>query len=742
MTDTVGRIKELLFDAETRELAELSQRIDRIGAAGDELHRRLEALLERTGTKERLESSVAEVLDGALRKAEVERHNEMASAVAPLVVRTVKTEIGNSKDELVEALYPMTGRMVKAYIASAMKDLANDINRRLESNPLMLRLKSIATGKSMAELAMAETQRLVVEELYLIRRGTGELVARWPEAGPERDSGRDHVMSGVLTAINEFSSEALGDEASGLRQIDLGERQIYLRASPVYLLAAKCSGTAAQPVEAVIDEAFLSAIERINDLPGGIDPADAASKSRLLPSLSDDVGRRLEAKHEELGGDVRAFTPLKLVAWIIGLPLLAWLAWTLYAHYRTEHVRSIATAELTSYAELKGYPVKLSVESMGLSLSVGGLAPSARAREGIIARLRTALPGVEIADQMAVLPSGLAEVEPLIAGVRGEVQGLAPEVSRVAGDVKGLEPEVDKMRGAIAGLEPRIDDIRNTVAGLSVSARLRAVERALRKLEQAQALELQLEGLIEGGPARATVLGARKTLSDAVGILLPFRSRGRALAATAKEWGALIELSGRISTTSGELSGLLLKAPPAAVALPSGKETGTSSVDDDAETLADEAERLGTILVAAVQALAVKKSLPQPVIAEREPSVRERLEAWTRANAVFFANDTEYRDPARTEETLAALARLLGESTLIVRIVGYTDDKGAQSSNSSLSLARAQKVVGDLTSLGVPASRLVAVGRLDGLDISSITGETSPNRRAEFEVGFEGELAP
>ncbi len=114
------------------------------------------------------------------------RHAELASAVAPLIVKTIKTEIRNSQDELVEAIYPATGRIVQAYLTSALRDLANDINRRFELNPVMLRLRSLITGKSVAELAIAATQRLRLEEVYLIRRGSGELMARWPEVRKSR----------------------------------------------------------------------------------------------------------------------------------------------------------------------------------------------------------------------------------------------------------------------------------------------------------------------------------------------------------------------------------------------------------------------------------------------------------------------------------------------------------------------------------------------------------------------------
>ena len=262
MSQSVDRLKELLFDDEAQALHELARKVESIAdidARGrEELKQRLEEVFARAGTHERLTASVAEILDEALRRAEVSQHADLSRAIAPLVVTTIKSELRNSQDEMVEALYPITGRLVKSYVASAMKDLSDQMNRRLEQNALMLRLQSLTTGRSVGELALAGTQDFEIRELYLIRRGSGELVAHWPDAPM---SGREQTMSGVLAAINEFANEAFAADQSSLRHIDLGGEDVYLRGSPVYLLAARCSGTAPQSVEQVIDDTFLTAVE-------------------------------------------------------------------------------------------------------------------------------------------------------------------------------------------------------------------------------------------------------------------------------------------------------------------------------------------------------------------------------------------------------------------------------------------------------------------------------------------------
>ncbi|MEQ1717659.1 MAG: hypothetical protein ABL907_17055, partial [Hyphomicrobium sp.] len=162
MSQSVARLKELLFDSEAQALADLSRRLEQISDTDSrgraDLKMRLDQVMELAGSTEHFTASVADVIDDALRRAEVHKHSQLSISIAPLVVTTIKAELKNSQDEMVEALYPITGRLVKSYVASAIKDLTEEMNRRLEQNPLMLRLQSLTTGRSVGELALAGTQ--------------------------------------------------------------------------------------------------------------------------------------------------------------------------------------------------------------------------------------------------------------------------------------------------------------------------------------------------------------------------------------------------------------------------------------------------------------------------------------------------------------------------------------------------------------------------------------------------------
>lgn len=589
MAHDVTRLKELLFESESRTLSDLGRRMD--------------AVFERAGSQERFAASVAEVLDDALRQAEIDHHAELAQAIAPLIVKTIKTEIHSSQDELAEALYPAMGRMVRSYVVSAFRDLTDEINRRLEANRFMLRVRSLLTGRPIAELALAAGRRQKVEEIYLIRRGSGELVSHWPQSKSEDDGAgmREHTRSGILAAINDVTTEAFVAEDAALRRIDLGSTHVYLRASPAHLLAVKCTGTAPPTMEQAIDEEFIAAIERLRAHTNGV---AAESAQSLLTGLASRLDAAFAEQHARRVRQHSGVSPAAVLLWGLMLLLAAWAAWGAYTSYLTAQTRNIAETVIDGDPALRGYPVRVDVGAHGRQLALLGLVPTPAAATATVERLRSALPGAQVADRTSALPGGL-----------------------------------DEARAHIERLQASLDRL---TAGTAETQRIAALD-AEQKRKDIDGLRAELERV--GG-----------------------------------------EIARRHTDTLASL-----------------------------DALRADLARLGEI------------------------TPRQRLEQWARTHAIFFDKDSDYRDAKVSAAALDELADLIKQSDALVRVVGHTDEKGGQVRNAPLSLARARKVAGELTARGVPAARLVAVGRNDVANLSPVTGDASPNRRVEFEIAFEGE---
>jgi outer membrane protein OmpA-like peptidoglycan-associated protein len=718
----VSRLKELLFDSEREQLAYLQTRIellatteperrrelaeslsrDHLRALSDtetgikrELGHRLDELFEKVGDDDRMRVSVTAIIDGVLRDAEVQKHEKMSRAIAPLVVKTIKTELHNSRDELVEVLYPMTGRMVISFVNSEIKRLKDQINqdieRRITSNPLMLIFKGKAAGRSAADIALADSQRLRVEELYLIRRGSGELAQRWPEpaGGTGALSNSDIHMSGVITAVNEFASHALKDDGN-LRGFELDDCHIYLRASPAYLLAAKCRGVPPAGIEAKLDEEFVNVIERNRQIMDSVDaPTPQNVNQRLLAPLAEALSASVSKFEAPTAAADRAgFNALKIMGWLIASPIIAYVGWTAWTAFATEHTRSAAATIISEAPDMVGYPTTLEVSPRGYVVTVSGLVPTAAVKSELEARLTRELGGSEVRSRLAVLPT----------------VDQTPQIAAVRRDLTTLEVELNQ----------RV--VR------------RSVDRATKRLIEAEPDLARLEQLLTDEPNRAKVRTTARELKQAASQLTTARTNLETVIPTVTaQLTASADLLSALQQGPGSGPGPVQPALPAA-------DLATA-----ADNLAAAAERLAAVTLAVTQSAHIK---PVVVVPPPAPTARERLATWVRENALFFSNGNDYRDTDAARKALDALAQQIIDANVFVRIVGFTDDSGGVQRNTLIAQARADKVSAALVERGVPAALINAVGRGNVADISTTSGPLSPNRRVEFHLGFNGEVAP
>jgi outer membrane protein OmpA-like peptidoglycan-associated protein len=603
--DSVIRLKELLFDKESRELHVLTQRLEEIAT--------------RAGTDARFRSSVAATLEGALRDVEVANHRQVSDALAPLVVRTVRTEVEASSDALPGKLYPHIGSMVRDYVRSAIRDLMEDINQRLEDgltkNRLSLRLRSWTTGRSMAELALADTGRFEVDELHLIRRGSGELLAHWSRSAPEgaQPDGKDALFGGMLTAMTAFIEEVYEADKAGLRTIDFGGHTIYLRGSPMHLLAAKCRGHAGAGLQTLLDEEFLRTLEA--DV---TTPDLAALAARLEAGIAERQERMREQQRRS------GMRPLRFLLWLLALALATFFGWQGYVTYKTDTLQAAVDRVIAGTPALKGYPTRAEVARGGTRIDVSGLAPSGDIRTDLLKRLHDIAPAAVVTERISIVPGA-------------ESADLANDAVRT--------------RERIAGLEARLDAIVATLGGITKS----------------------MDGM-----------------------------------------NASLDTMARSATIASELQDIRKEISGLTTSL--GSTAKSATVDTEFQALRRE-----------IAALAPK------------PNPRGDLERWLQTHAIFFADDTTYSVPARTDAALDALASLMRRTDVVVRIIGYTDERGSTDRNLPLALARADRVAADLVRRGIDASRLRTVGRTALLDISQRSGTSSPNRRVAFEPIFDGE---
>ncbi len=725
----VTLLKELLFDRERRRLDDLSRRVEDEHSATSARHKslsdRLDLVFERAGTEESLLQSVAVIIDGALREAEIARHEPLSRAIAPLIVHTIKVQLRESQDEMVDALYPITGRLVKSYVQAEINKRMIEINARLgggRPSAAMLE-KSDATGVSLGDLALADANKLEIQEVFLVRRGSGDLIAHWekpepastaPAAGRQGGSNRDVLISGYISGIMTFSEEAFGAAPGSFRTLELenGDR-IFVRGSAAHLLAVRSRGSAGGGVEQMIDEVFLDTLERYQNIltgdaarrrradgtPSGT-AADRAQTNAEIAAILPGLGRSIEALTAERQAGLAAqataqlsapsFGRLYALAALLAAPFVIWAAWSAYQSFETVRTESAANRVLQTTDEISGVPPRIEVARGGRALTVSGFVPTATLRDQIITRLGQEVPQASVRNQLAVLPKGTADVEAAMTDLRNatERQQLQATEQAIARALARVRPRLQAALDRIAE-QPSMPDG-------TVSPDMAAVQAALvTALENAQQLAKQ----------------------------------------AAPERGQLESLWQRLNRADALLS--------SAMRTPTSTHRPIEVPSADRLQLAEDSSLIAERLAAVADTVAVPstlRNLGARIDRLRAPTPREELDTFVRSNAIFFDNGAELRNARQADILLDRLAKQLRDNTdVLLRVVGYTDERGGQALNTNLAQTRAERVVSMLTDRGIAATRLVAVGRLTAKELSRNVGAGSANRRVEFEIGFPGE---
>jgi outer membrane protein OmpA-like peptidoglycan-associated protein len=465
----IEQLRKLLFQTE-------AARLEALGADV--------ALLQQfIGSPDRLETATADILVAALERAEVVRPRELANVIAPSVVSAIRSEIRNSRDLMVDALYPITGRLVSAAVANAFKELVGRLEQRLNALTSMElwigRIKSLVTGRPISEFVLANASPPRVNRLLIIERGSGRLVADWKRV--ETSDERADLLSAMVAAILEFSVQALAGEGN-LQQLDFGGREIVLRASPRFILAAECIGPLRPADGARINSLFFDTIESMDR---GLD-CDAAMLAALASSI--EAGPAAERKPRRAG---------KVVLLVFAAAVAAGLAWLASVHLTR------ATLERRTYdalQELAGkeplletFPLRLDFDHRNRSVSVSGIEPSQIETAPLIDALAKAAAPYRVVGRIGVVP-GTEQA----AALRADIDALRQSVSGLQAGIDENRQAIAELRQSLSGLRKSADEIGKAATGqqqalASQQARIDEIRAAI--TEETRSRNQQYEAL-------------------------------------------------------------------------------------------------------------------------------------------------------------------------------------------------------------------------------------------------------
>ncbi|WP_051529417.1 hypothetical protein [Meiothermus cerbereus] len=265
----------------------------------------------------RWEEWVAQVLPEALlRRSQSDK--ALQYALNPIIEETFLRLVQRNPKLLVDILFPVLLPAIRRAVTSLFASLTQSLNQTLDQvfsvQGLRWRLEALSTGKSFAEVVLSHTLLYRVEQVLLIQRSSGLLLAHRVAEGVKVQDGA--LVSGMLTAIGEFVRDSFDPEA-GLNTVNFGERVLVVEQSPQAILAAVVRGVPPQALQERLQDTLLEIQVRFGEAFSSYNGDDAvfAETHPLLDALLEAEYKRPESRR-----------PYALL-FILGLLLLGLGAW-------------------------------------------------------------------------------------------------------------------------------------------------------------------------------------------------------------------------------------------------------------------------------------------------------------------------------------------------------------------------------------------------------------------------------
>jgi len=207
--------------------------------------------------------AVSAVLADAFATAE-SRNEQLAKTMAPILERAAQTSIRNDPSTLVGILYPLMGPAIRKSIAESLDGNLQKLNQAFKHSfswrGVKWRLEALRTGSSFADVVLKHTVEFRVEHVFLIHRKTGLLLEH--VAAPEAEGQDPQLVSGMLTAIQDFVRDSFngagggkrGDGGGGIDSLRLGDLLLWCEEGPFAFLAAVIRGNPPDTLRAALRE--------------------------------------------------------------------------------------------------------------------------------------------------------------------------------------------------------------------------------------------------------------------------------------------------------------------------------------------------------------------------------------------------------------------------------------------------------------------------------------------------------
>jgi outer membrane protein OmpA-like peptidoglycan-associated protein len=204
-------------------------------------------------------AEVGSVLPDAVRAA---RQKLLRDALQPLFERAFQTSVRNNPQQLADAISPVMGPAIRRAISAALREFSETFNQVFEKSASLRavrwRLESRVSGRPFSEIVLSRSLLYTVEQVFLIHRGTGLLLA---QAASQDSVLKDaDMVASMLMPLQDYVSDSFTEEHQQLETLDVGRHKLWIQYGPKAMLVGAVSGSA--PV--ALRNVFRNALDEIH----------------------------------------------------------------------------------------------------------------------------------------------------------------------------------------------------------------------------------------------------------------------------------------------------------------------------------------------------------------------------------------------------------------------------------------------------------------------------------------------
>jgi len=235
----LGELRRLLIGQDLDRIAGLQKRLDDPAVRSTETGKVLPAAIKAASSK------------------------NLREALEPVFEKSFRNSVRKNPREISDAIYPVMVPAIRKSITAAIREFAESLNQIVEKSAswraLRWRIEARVTGRPYTEILLTRSLLYSVEQVFLIHRESGVLllhVAARSAVVKDTD-----MVSGMLTALQDFVSDSFTEGGQELETIDVGRYKLWIQYGSKALLVGAVSGTAPMELKGV----FRSALEKIHE---------------------------------------------------------------------------------------------------------------------------------------------------------------------------------------------------------------------------------------------------------------------------------------------------------------------------------------------------------------------------------------------------------------------------------------------------------------------------------------------